>query len=153
MANSIRLVETVQECPKLKRRIMTRVKSTGSWLMAHGTTVQGKVPSCKEFRDFLCDCYKLTPTNSQKKCDGFSKPFYVHHTLNFKNIRLIIERHNEVHDNPTQLMKRYFSPNCICGEPLTHQDHSRSNEEVHHRKGEKDTGGDVLIRKNMVTSD
>ena len=40
-----------------------------------------------------------------------------------------------------------FSPNCIRSKLLIHQVHSRYNIEVCHGRGNKDTMGDVLIRR------
>ena len=59
---------------------------------------------------------------------------------------IFIACHNEAREKLIHIVKCAFSWNCVCREPLIHQGCSRSNEEMHHRRGEKYIGGDSLIR-------
>ena len=59
---------------------------------------------------------------------------------------IVIARHNEAREKLIHIVKCAFSWNWVCREPLIHQGCSRSNEEIHHRRGKKYIGGDALIR-------
>ena len=59
---------------------------------------------------------------------------------------VIIAHHNEACDKLIHIVKRVFSWNCVCREPLISQGCIRSNEEMHHRREEKYIGGDTLIK-------
>ena len=41
--------------------LILRAKNTGAWMNVRGTTVTSTVFSSKEFRDFLCAHYNVTP--------------------------------------------------------------------------------------------
>ena len=59
---------------------------------------------------------------------------------------IVIARHNEAREKLIHIVKCAFSWNCVCREPLIHQGCSRSNKEMHHRRGENYIGVDTLIK-------
>ena len=78
------------------RRLILRAKTTGAWLNVQVTTVTGTVFTDKEFRNFLCVRYNVTPPNLQRNCDGGGTALNVSHTLSCSKGGLVIARHNEV---------------------------------------------------------
>ena len=60
--NGIKLAENMQDRPNRECRIIICAKNMGSWLIARGTIVIGKVLLDTEPRDFLCAQYNLSPT-------------------------------------------------------------------------------------------
>ena len=66
--------------------------------------------------------------------------------LIWPNGRLVITRHNKIHDIIIHLTKQNFYHNDVCGETLIHQGRSRSEEEVRHIGSVPETRGGVSIR-------
>ena len=65
-ANNIKLKEIVENLKASERRFILRAKNTGSWMNIPVTTVTGIVLAAKEFCDFLCARYDVTPPNLKK---------------------------------------------------------------------------------------
>ena len=83
----------------------------GSWPTAQGTAVTSTVQSfAREFHDFLCARYNVTPPNLKKKSDGRSQSFSVRHKLSRRNGGLVSARQNEVRDELLYLARRAFPP-------------------------------------------
>ena len=85
------------------------------------------------------------PPLTLKKCGGCYQSFYIRHGLICSHRGLIISHHNQVHDEILYLNQQDFPSNCVPGEPLIHQGHSRSEEEVRQGRNGLETWCDVLI--------
>ena len=72
--------------------------------------------------------------------------FSVRHALSFRNRGLVIARQNETCDKIIHLVRKAFSPHCVCKEPLIHLGHSRSEDEVRHGGTLTETWDGVSIR-------
>ena len=87
-ANEIKLEESVQDLPKLDRRILLCTKNTGSWLTARGTMVTGTLLSDMEFFDSFCNCYNLIHSNLAKNVTVITNPspYVMHLIINTENL-------------------------------------------------------------------
>ena len=107
----------------LEKLLFLHAKHTVYYLSIQVTMVTGTVIATTKFRNFLCACYKANPPNLQRKYDSCLQTFYVRHALSCSNLGLVIECHNEIHDNIIHLARQAFSPHCVRSKPLIHQGH------------------------------
>ena len=121
-------------------------KSTGTWLSVHSYTVSGPVLYVKEFWDFLCSRYNISPIDLQSQCGRYGTGFGVTHKFSCSTVGLVIVRHNEIRDKLLYFYRRTFTSESVCAEPLIHQGHTRFEQEI--RQGSekyKERRGDVKV--------
>ena len=69
------------------------------------------------------------------------------HTLSYSIGGVVIARHNEIRDELLYLYRRACTSATVRAEPLIHQGHTRSEQEIRQgRDKDKETWGDVMIR-------
>ena len=108
-----------------EKRLYSAPNTWGSCLIVGGTTVTSTVLAAIESSNFVCNCYNVNPPNLQNRCDGRLQTFSLHDTPSCIIRGLAIAWHNEIRNNIIHLSIQAFSPDCVFGEPLIHEGHSR----------------------------
>lgn len=144
--------------PSLARTIR-RGTETGLWLTVLPNRVNRTQLSSQEFTDALCLRYGQEPSRLPAKCDGCGKAFSIRHGLECKTGGLIIQRHNEVVEELTQLLQIATTGGLVRLEPLINTEsitakRQSSQDEAtasripsqRSRHGDDALRGDILVR-------
>ena len=79
---------------------------------------------------FLCAPYNVSNLNLQRHFNEFGTSFGVTHTLSFSIDGLVIAHHNKICDKLLYLSWSAFTSAYVHVEPLIHQGHTRSEQEI-----------------------
>ena len=102
---------------KARARQMERSKECGGWVTALPNTLNRTVLTKPEFQDNLQLRYGLIPRGLPKRCDGCHERFTVGHALKCAHGGLVLQRHNDVAAEWSQLCKQALTPSAVSDEP------------------------------------
>ena len=102
---------------------------------------------CYGISVFLYTHYNFYPVNLQSHCDRCGTALEVMHALSCSIGGLVIAHHKEIRDKLLYLSGRAFNSASVRAEPLIHQGHTRSEQEIHQGSNkEKETQVDVVVQ-------
>ena len=100
----------------------------------------------RNFGNFLCARYNVSPVKPPIHCDKCGTAFGVTHVLIFRIGGLVVSRHNKIRDEILYLYRCALTSASISAEPLIHQGRTRSEQEICQDSDKhKETKGDVVI--------
>jgi hypothetical protein len=120
-AHKSALVAILNPLPRSLSRTIMRGTATGAWLTVLPSTSADIELSSDEFCDSLHIRYGRTPAGLQPTCDGCGASFNTCHAFSCAKGGLVINRHNELRDELSNMASRAFQPSAVRHEPKSPQ--------------------------------